>query len=150
MTDNDLLIYLDAVFSQENPAVAWTAHRWGFSSYNISKDLPNGGDCDVYNDLRGEKWCVSHLKCARRSAFDGINDANYRDESGDYINIACDRTIFLPLLHKAYLEKQKRLFVPIVAYHYSIPLEDPNLFTNERSIRQRKSADFIHDRGFIV
>lgn len=150
LVDNDILAYLNAIYVQENPALVWTSHRWSFSKKNISGPLPNDGNCDVYKALRGENWCVSHMKTYRRDAMNGINDANFRNENGDYIMIACDRAIFLPILHKAKIDNKKRIHVGLTAYHYELPINDPNLFTNERSINQRKSADFIHDRGFIV
>ena len=39
------------------------------------------------------------MKTFRRSAFYDIPDSNFRDDEGEYIMIACDQAIFLPLLY---------------------------------------------------
>ena len=146
LTDNDTLSFLDHVYRQHDPACAWTAHRWAYTNKNISGPLPD--NCDPYRDLL-DNWCTSHMKTWRKSSMNGINDANYRDENGDYIMIACDRAIYLPILQKAKNEGKKAVFIPLCCYHYSIDLGKKDLFTEDRSIRQRKSAEFIHQRGFI-
>ena len=79
----------------------------------------------------------------------GINPKNYKDKNGDWIMIACDQAVFLPMLHKAYLDEKPRLFLPLVTYHYNINLNDPDLFSSERSIRQKHSGEWIRSRGYI-
>jgi len=148
LTEIDCLAFLDYVYQSEDPACLWTAHRWAYTGKNISGPLPNNS-VNVYNDLL-DNWCTSHMKTWRKSAMNNINDANYRDANGDYIMIACDRAIYLPILHKAMLDDKKRLFVPLCCYHYSIELTKKDLFTEDRSINQRKSAEFIHNRGYIL
>jgi glycosyltransferase involved in cell wall biosynthesis len=147
LTDNDTLAFLDMIYQNHDPACLWTGHRWSYTNNNISGPLASE-DADVYEELL-DGWCTSHLKTWRKEAMNGINDINFRDENGDYIMIACDRAVYLPILHKAKLEGKKRLFVPICCYHYAIDLSKEDLFTEERSIQQRKSAEFIHSRGYI-
>jgi len=147
LTENDCLAFLDHIYRTEKAACIWTAHRWEYTGKNISGPLA-ATDTNVYEELL-DNWCTSHMKTWRKNIMNEINDKNYRDENGDYIMIACDRAIYLPILHKTMLTNQKRLFVPLCCYHYSINLSNENLFTEERSIRQRKSAEFIHKRGFI-
>jgi len=147
LTENDCLACLDTVYREVNPACAWTAHRWDYTGKNISGPLPNL-EINVYSELL-DNWCTSHMKTWRKSIMNNINDKNYRDKNGDYIMIACDRAIYLPILHTALRAERKCLFIPMCCYHYSIDLTNEHLFTEERSIQQRKSAEFIHKRGFI-
>ena len=144
LTETDCLHILDAVYRTHSPAVLWTKHRWAFTDHNISGPLTSA-DANVY----GHPWVSSHLKTFRRDAMNGINDKNYLDEDGEWIMIACDQAVFLPLLHKAYLDNRPRLFLPRVMYHYNIDLADPSLFTCDRSITQKVSAESIRERGYI-
>ena len=52
----------------------------------------------------------------------------FEDENGDWIMIACDQAVFLPMMHMAHQNKEPLLYLPHVCYHYSIDLKDPNLF----------------------
>ena len=147
LVDNDTLAFLDQVYQNHDPACLWTAHRWSYTNNNISGPLPSE-DTDAYKELL-DNWCTSHMKTWRKEAMNEISDINFRDENGDYIMIACDRAIYLPILHKARLSGKKRLFVPLCCYHYSIDLANEDLFKEERSVQQRKSAEFIHSRGYL-
>jgi glycosyltransferase involved in cell wall biosynthesis len=147
LTELDCLAFLNYVYQTQDPACLWTAHRWAYTGKNISGPLPE--NCtNVYESLL-DNWCTSHMKTWRKKSMNEINDANYRDENGDYIMIACDRAIYLPILHKAMKESKKCMFLPLCCYHYSIDLAKPDLFTEDRSVNQRKSAEFIHNRGYI-
>jgi len=144
LTEIDALKILDDAYRQTSAAVMWTKHRWAYTSHNISKQL-DPAEPDVYK----HPWVTSHLKTFRRDALSGINPHNFLDEEGNYIMIACDQAVFLPILHKAHLDKRLRVFVPLVMYHYSIDLKDPELFSNDRSLRQKHSAEWIRERGYI-
>jgi len=143
LTENDTLYILDQVYSEYDPAVVWTAHRWAYTSQNISGPLPD--DANVYQ----HPWVSSHLKTFRKSAINGINENNFKDANGNYIMIACDQAVFLPILHKAFLDEKKRIFIPVCCYHYNIDLNNPKLFTCDRSLDQKESGKFIRNRGFI-
>ena len=144
LVDNDVLHLLNNVY-KENPDldVLWTSHRWGFTPKNISGPMPLG--CDVYK----HPWVSSHMKTFRRSAFYDIPDSNFRDNEGDYIMIACDQAIFLPLLHKTNLRERKYGHFPLTAYHYNIKTDDPSIYQTERAYRQRDSAINIRKRGYL-
>jgi len=145
LTDLDTLHMLHTVYTQANPAVVWTQHRWAFQyGRNISGPLP--ADADVYK----YPWVTSHLKTFRKSAINGINHKNFLDDDGSYIMIACDQAVFLPILHKAYLDGKPRIHIPKVCYHYNIDLQKPDLFTCERSKNQKISAETIRLRGYIA
>lgn len=145
LTENDLLYVLASVYQDTSIAVAWTAHRWSYTSQNISGPLVLSHDRTVYQ----HPWVSSHLKTFKCGALKKVPDANFRDDAGDYIMIACDQAIFLPMMHVAHHEGKKLMFVPILGYHYSIDLENKSLFTSDRSYRQKMSAEAIRARGFI-
>lgn len=145
LTENDLLFALDLMYQDPDVAVAWTAHRWSYTSQNISGPLNLARGQTVYQ----HPWVSSHLKTFRCGNLKKVPDANFRDEDGNYIMIACDQAVFLPMMHVAHLNGKKLSFVPILGYHYNIDLSNKNLFTNERSIRQKTSAETIRQRGFI-
>ena len=144
LTELDTLAILNTIYTQHDPAVVWTAHRWGYTSQNISGPL-SSPDAHVYT----HPWVSSHLKTFRRNAMKGINEANFKDAEGNWIMIGCDQAVFLPMLHKAFLDNRSRLFLPICCYHYNINLGDPDLFTCDRSQTQKKSAEWIRMRGYI-
>ena len=144
LTENDALFVIDQNYRQENTAVLWTMHRWAYTSHNISGPLATT-NADVYS----HPWVSSHLKTFRRDAMNGINPKNYYDDSGNWIMIGCDQTIFLPMMHKALLDNRKRTFLSMVCYHYSIDLSDPALFTCDRSQKQKYSVERLRERGYI-
>tara|TARA_B100001123_G_scaffold437566_2_gene570070 strand:- start:14928 stop:15674 length:747 start_codon:yes stop_codon:yes gene_type:complete len=144
LTDLDTLRILDDVYRSKDPALVWTKHRWSFTNKNISAPLPP--DANEYQ----YPWVSSHLKTFRKKSIDDININNFKDEDGNWIMIACDQAVFLPILHKARVEKRHRMFLPMVCYHYSIDLKDPHLFTCDRSLNQKQSAEKIRERGFII
>ena len=145
LTENDLLYAMNQAYNDSDVEVAWTAHRWGYTSRNISGPLYLYGNQTVYE----HPWVSSHLKTFRCKALKRVPDANFRDDSGEYIMIACDQAIFLPMMHASISLGKKLEFVPVMGYHYNIDLSNKNLFTNERSQRQKVSADSIRSRGFI-
>lgn len=142
LTENDALYILNDAYNKSNAAVMWTMHRWSYTSTNISGPLK--GD-DVYS----HQWVSSHLKTFRRSSLRGINKKNFLDDQGNYIMIACDQAVFLPMMHKAIKEERPLVFIPMVMYHYDIDLKNPTLFKSERSLNQKMSAERIRERGFI-
>ena len=145
LTENDLLYVLNQVYQDDSVAVAWTAHRWSYTSQNISGPLNLSPGQSVYQ----HPWVSSHLKTFRCERLRKVPEANFRDSDGNYIMIACDQAVFLPMMHLSNMENKKLAFVPILGYHYNIDLSNKNLFTNERSLRQKISAETIRQRGFI-
>tara|TARA_A100001015_G_scaffold319964_1_gene444688 strand:+ start:1017 stop:1745 length:729 start_codon:yes stop_codon:yes gene_type:complete len=143
LTDLGCLEYLKMVYEKYDPAVVWTAHRWAFTDYNIS------GQIDQSISLYDQPWKSSHLKTFRVKDFKKLNPKNFLDDNGDYIMIACDQAVFLPLMEKARRNGRPLIFFPRVMYHYDINLEDPELFTKDRSINQKISAEWIRERGYI-
>ena len=146
LTENDLLYVLNSVYQDSNVAVAWTAHRWSYTTQNISGPLELRHGQTVYQ----HPWVSSHLKTFRCGQLKKVPDANFRDKNGDYIMIACDQAVFLPMMHLSHTEGKKLQFVPILGYHYNIDLSNKNLFTSERSVKQKMSAETIRERGYIA
>jgi glycosyltransferase involved in cell wall biosynthesis len=145
LTENDLLYAMNHVYENKDIAVAWTAHRWSYTSRNISGPMQLQPGQTVYQ----HPWVSSHLKTFRCGQLKKVPHNNFKDIDGNYIMIACDQAIFLPMMHLSHLEGRCLQFVPIVGYHYSIDLERKDLYTNERSIRQKMSAEMIRERGFL-
>jgi glycosyltransferase involved in cell wall biosynthesis len=145
LTENDLLFVLNQVYQEDDIAVAWTAQRWSYTTQNISGPMNLKPGQTVYQ----HPWVSSHLKTFRCGQLKKVPDANFRDDNGEYIMIACDQAIFLPMMHLSLLEGKKLHFVPILGYHYNIDLTNKFVFNNERSHRQKMSAERIRERGFV-
>lgn len=145
LTENDLLWMLNQVYSDPSCAVAWTAHRWGYTPQNISGPIKLTPGQTVYQ----HPWVSSHLKTFRCKQLKKVPYQNFLSPEGDHIMIACDQAIFLPMMHLSLLEKKQLNFLPTVAYHYNIDLSNKNLFTSERAINQKHSAEMIRARGFL-
>ena len=143
LTDLGCLEILNNVYENHDPAVAWTAHRWAWTNKNIS------GPIDPSRSLYDQPWKSSHLKTFRAKELKGLNHKNFVDEDGNYINIACDQAIFLPMMERARLSGRLLVHIPIILYHYSIDLQRPDLFTCNRSLTQKQSAEWIRERGYI-
>ena len=143
ITDLGCLQIIDSIYSEHDPAVLWTAHRWAFTVQNIS------GQIDSSVSVYDQEWRSSHLKTFRVKDFKGLNPENFKDEKGDYIMIACDQAVFLPMMERARRKDRKLIFLPMVMYHYNIDLNKENLYHNERSYAQRDSAIWIRKRGYI-
>lgn len=138
LTDLDALAILDHAYRETGCDILWTAHRWGFSDKNISGPMPDGVDPYRY------PWVSSHLKTFRRSLLDGIDDANFRGEDGDYIRRAGDQAIYLPALHRS----RRRIFLGRVMYHYTID-DRPETYQTDDARFQKSEADFLRARGFV-
>jgi glycosyltransferase involved in cell wall biosynthesis len=145
LTENDTLWMLDSVYKNDAVDIVWTSHRWAYTSQNISGQLSLKKDQTVYQ----HPWVSSHMKTFRCKRIRSVPDANFRDENGSYITIACDQAIFLPMMQMSINEKRLVGHLPTVCYHYSIDLHDKNLFTSDRSIKQKNSAEWIRARGFV-
>jgi len=145
LTDNDTLYYLNQIYKEHKPAVCWTAQRWAYTSYGISKQMTLQPNQSVYD----HPWVSSHLKTFRASALKKVNPKNFYDDDGNWIMIACDQAVFLPMMHLAIKENLPLVFFPLLCYHYNIDLSNTDLFTEERAIRQKQSAEWIRSRGYV-
>ncbi len=145
LTENDTLYFLNEIYKKHNPGVLWTNHRWAYTMRNISGPLNLSQGQTVYD----HPWVSSHLKTFRASKLKRVPKKNFLDENGNWIMIACDQTIFLPMMHICLENKDPLVHLPFVCYHYSIDLQKPNLYHNERSYNQRDMALWIRERGFV-
>lgn len=143
ITDMGALEIINYMYQAHDPAVLWTNQRWGFSEFSIC------GAIDQKESVYKQPWRSSHLKTFRNSSLSGINENNFKDDDGNWIMIACDQAIFLPMMERARLQNKKLLYLPLVMYHYDIDLNDQNLFKCDRSVNQKMSAERIRERGFI-
>jgi len=133
LTENDTLSFLDQIYQKHNPSVLWTKHRWAYTSQTVYQ----------------HPWVSSHLKTFRADKLKRVPKENFYDENGDWIMIACDQTVFLPMMHMSIQNKEPVVHLPLVCYHYSIDLQKPNLYHNERSYKQRDMALWVRERGFL-
>jgi glycosyltransferase involved in cell wall biosynthesis len=145
LTDNDTLYFLNQIYQKHNPAVCWTAQRWAYTNYGISKQMNLEPNQSVYQ----HPWVSSHLKTFRASDLKKVNHKNFYDDDGNWIMIACDQAIFLPMMHIAVKDQRLLVFLPLVCYHYNIDLDKPDLFTEDRSVIQKQSAEWIRERGYV-
>lgn len=145
LTENDALWMINSIYKNDLVDVLWTSHRWAYTSQNISRQLTLAPGQTVYQ----HPWVSSHMKTFRCKRIRSVPDANFKDENGDYITIACDQAVFLPMMHMTLNEQRLIGHLPVVCYHYSIDLHDKNLFSSDRAIRQKNSAEWIRARGFV-
>lgn len=145
LTENDTLHFLDSIYRSHNPGVLWTAHRWAFTDRNISGPLKLEINQTVYQ----HPWVSSHLKTFRAGNLKRVPKNNFLDENGEWITIACDQTVFLPMMHMCAANNEPMLFLDHVCYHYNIDLKKPNLYHNDRSYMQRDMALWVRERGFL-
>ena len=143
ITDLGCFDYLNMIYQKYDPAVLWTKHRWSFSENNIS------GPIDLNTSIYKQPWATSHMKTFRVNDFLGLNHDNFKDSDGNWIMIACDQAVFLPMLERARINKRPLVYFDKVMYHYDIDLQDPDLFVKDRSIIQKQSAEMLRERGFI-
>jgi len=145
LTDLGCFQILDSLYREhDNLAVLWTAHRWSFTAQNIS------GPLDPTVSPYKQPWRSSHLKTFKKSAMNDINVNNYLDDDGEWIMIACDQAVFLPMLEKAWREKKILAFLDACMYHYNIDTNNmPTLMAEPRSQHQKFSAEWIRKRGYI-
>lgn len=120
----------------------WTSHRWfdqrGTTSTNISGPMPDEADPYKY------PWVSSHMKTFRKRVIDGVNDANFRGEDGNYIRRAGDQAVYLPILARA----RKRMHLPVVTYAYRCDMS-PQTFQTDDAKFQKSEAEFLRKRGFV-
>jgi len=145
LTENDTLRFLDALYAKYDPGVLWTSHRWAFTNHNISGPLNLKEGQTVYQ----HPWVSSHLKTFRANKLKRVPKSNFYDENGNWIMIACDQAIFLPMMHMCIQRKENIVHFPLVCYNYNIDLNKPNLFHNQRSYNQRDMALWVRQRGFL-
>lgn len=145
LLENDLLWMLNETYKDPQQAVAWTAHRWSYTNRNISGPLKLEPGQTVYQ----HPWVSSHLKTFRANNLRRVPKENFMTPEGEYIMIACDQAIFLPMMHMAHRDGKKLNFLPVVGYHYNIDLGNKNLFTSNRALNQKVSAETIRARGFV-
>ena len=143
LTDLGCFHIINNIYQEYDPAVLWTGHRWAWTTNCIS------GPIDPKVSVYKQPWRSSHLKTFRVKDFEGINQKNFKDNDGNYIMIACDQAIFLPMMERARRKNRHLIFLPMLMYHYDINLEREDLFHNERSYAQKHSAEWIRERGYI-
>ena len=139
LCDCDALTMINHRYHELNVGALWTAHRWSFSTRNISGPLPK------YANPYEHPWVSSHLKTFRKSLIENVKDENFRCEDGNYFKRIGDQTIYLPVLHQA---AGNWHYEPTVTYHYTIDLS-PRTFQTGDAKFQRDEGEYLRARGFI-
>ena len=139
LCDIDALAILNYRYETECYDAIWTAHRWSFSHANMSTELPN--DANPYE----HPWVSSHLKTFRKKLLSGVSDKNFRNNQGEYYKRIGYQVIYLPALYQA---AGNWHFEPIVAYHYSIELNQDTFHTEDAKFQKSESEE-LRARGFI-
>jgi len=143
LTDLGCFEILNEGYTRYDPAVLWTSHRWSWTGDNISGSV--NPEISIYD----QPWVSSHLKTFRVSDFLGLNEANFKDEDGNFIMIACDQAVFLPMMERARRNGRLLIFCPAILYHYNINTQNKEIFHTPRAKAQKLSAEWIRARGYI-
>ncbi len=144
ITDLGCFEILNEEYTEYDPAVIWTDQRWKFTKINVS------GPIDIKTSFYKQPWKTSHLKTFRVRDFKGLNPKNFKDEDGEWIIIACDKAIFLPMLERARLRKRPVIYIPRTMYHYDCDaVEDFSIFFEKRALKQKNMAQWIRERGYL-
>lgn len=144
LTDLGCFEILDGEYARYDPAVIWTDQRWKFTKINIS------GPVEIEKSFYNQPWKTSHLKTFRVRDFKGLNPKNFKDEDGEWIIIACDQAIFLPMLERARVRKRPIIYIPRTMYHYNCEaVEDRSIFFKQRALKQKDMAKWIRKRGYL-
>lgn len=139
LTDTDALSIINACYDSSRCDALWTMHRWNFTPTNISGPMPDDADPYVH------PWVSSHLKTFRRKVIDGVPYENFVNMNGTLIQRAGDQGLYLPVLHNA----KRRVFLPLVTYHYTINDRNGAIFHTDDAKFQKAEADFIRKRGYV-
>jgi glycosyltransferase involved in cell wall biosynthesis len=145
LTENDCLYILNGLYKMHDPSVVWTAHRWSYTLQNISGPINLKEDATVYD----HPWVSSHMKTFRAEKLKRVPKKNFLDEDGKWLMIACDQAIFLPMMHMSSMMGEKMMYLGLTCYHYNIDLEKSDLYTCDRSLKQKDTALWIRKRGFL-
>ena len=143
LCDCDALEIINRRYWETGCDILWTSHRWDFSNINISRNLPFSSNPSEF------PWVSSHLKTFKKKMIDGVSDKNFRGEDGEYFKRIGDQAIYLPVLYRSFMWGNRLWhYEPIVAYHYTIKLEDET-FQSEDAKFQKNEAEFLRKRGFV-
>ena len=143
---------LDREYKEHDPAVIWTNQRWTLEPVYKDGELKPfnlSGPIDIKTSFYNQPWKTSHLKTFRVRDFKGLNPKNFKDDEGNWIMIACDQAIFLPMLERARLRRRPLMYIPRVLYHYDCDVFNREQFFNDRAYNQKDSAVWIRERGYL-
>ena len=126
-------------YNETEADAMWTSHRWSFTDFNISKELPREANPYVH------PWVSSHFKTFRKKLISNVKDDNFRNADGEYFKRIGDQAIYLPVLHNA---KGNWHYEPKVMYHYTIDIKEET-FNSDDAKFQKSEGDYLRKRGYI-
>lgn len=144
LCDIDAIRIISDTYDKSGCDILWTNHRFDYTGYNISKSLP--ANANVYEHA----WVTSALRTFKKSLYNKISHENLKDKNGNWIRWARDQALYLPMLHIA----EKRMYLPIVAYHYAWYDDGridrtSNEYKLNKETEQKETESFIRRRGYI-
>lgn len=130
----DVLSYLNSVYSYPNVWVTYGQFQPASKSYSdYCRPIKN------FDNYRNGEWVTSHLRTFRRKIWDRIQDADFRDEDGQYYKMAWDLAIMYPVLEMSGPERVRFIRKTLYIYNDLNPLND----MKKDSGRQVATADRI-------
>lgn len=145
LCDTDALRMIHDAYVKTGCDILWTNHRFDYSGMNISKAL------SAWANVYEHPWVTSALRTFKKSLYNQISVQNLKDRDGNFIRWARDQALYLPMLHIA----KKRMYLPIVAYHYAW-YDDGRIdrtsdsYKSKKETEQKASELFIRNRGFVT
>lgn len=93
---------------------------------------------ELDTDWRNAPWCAMHMRTFQHIKWVGIDRANFLDKTGEYLQVATDAAIFLPILNSTEFKSIK--FIPELMYVYQ---NTGNTIHARREVtNERRSASF--------
>lgn len=103
------------------------------------------GPLDPFDSPRRQGWASSHLFSFRQLLIQRVPDSYFKDESGAWLDCACDMAIAYPVLDQT----RRYLFLPRAAYRYTTtnPLSHHAGHGGLSSPRQRERAEWVRSQA---
>ena len=127
--DGDDWLYDERVFNKINNIYA---RKNCLITYGNYERYPDGklGHCTKYPDhvvknnlYRRDTWRASHLRTFKYKLWKNINNSDFLDENGEYLDVAWDLAFMFPMLEMA-AERQAFINSPLYVYNMSNPNND--------------------------
>lgn len=99
--------------------------HYGMSKrWNVMQDDPEANitpfraikQKEIKGDWRQAPWCAMHMRTFKYSKWLELNRETFFDDNGDYLKVATDAAIFIPILNSTKFEQV--VFIPEYSYVY--------------------------------
>ena len=120
--------------------VVWTSNIWEPYGINLCSGHLND-EVNVYS----HPWVSSHFRTFPLSLYKEINQANFKDEEGEWMKRCEDQTFMLPIIHKAHQKNLRTFYLEKPCYLYRGYQE----IGGSEHQYQLNLEKFIRERGYI-